>query len=47
LGGTPALRNFGTAWTLILGIDCLMPDGSIKDLYGEKFTKETGENLSN
>lgn len=47
LGGTPALRKLGTEglFTTIMGIDCLMPDGSIKDVYGDKFEKDTGEKV--
>lgn len=47
-GGTPALRKIGTEglFTVIMGIDCLMPDGEIKDVYGEKFEKDTGQKLS-
>jgi len=46
-GGTTVLKKVGEGvLTVIIGIDCLMPDGSIKDLYGEKFEKDTGKKLS-
>ncbi len=46
-GGTPVLKKVGNegVLTVIIGIDCLMPDGSIKDIYGEKFEKDTGKKL--
>jgi hypothetical protein len=46
-GGTPVLKKVGNegVLTVIIGIDCLMPDGSIKDLYSEKFEKDTGKKL--
>jgi len=31
----------------ILGVNCLMPDGTIRDLYGEKFKETTGKELIN
>jgi hypothetical protein len=50
-GGTPSLRT-APLTSLdgkqpILGINCLMPNGEIRDLYGEQFKKDTGEELSN
>ncbi len=46
-GGTTVLKKVGEGvLTVIIGIDCLMPDGSIKDVYGEKFEKDTGKKLS-
>ena len=47
-GGTPVLKKVGQegVLTAIIGINCLMPDGSIKDIYGEKFEKDTGKKLS-
>ena len=50
LGGTPSMRTFpSTAISKppILGVDCLMPDGQIRDLYGEKFKVDTGNDLLN
>jgi len=50
MGGTPSIRTLpSTALGKqpILGIDCLMPNGAIRDLYGEQFKKDTGEELSN
>ncbi len=48
LGGTPALRKAGTEglFTVIMGVDCLLPDGEVKDVYGDKFEKDTGQKLS-
>ena len=45
LGGTPSMRQMMGMFTVILGVDCLMPDGEIKDIYGEKFEKDTGKQL--
>lgn len=45
LGGTPSMRQVIGAFIAILGVDCLMPDGEIKDIYGEKFEKDTGKKL--
>ena len=47
MNGTPAIRAHNPFVTRIYGVDCLMPDGSIKDLYGEKFKRDTGQDLYN
>ena len=50
LGGTPSMRTFPSnaiGKQPILGVDCLTPDGQIRDLYGEKFKVDTGNDLFN
>jgi len=48
LGGTPAIRSEENMLVYrIFGVQCLMPDGSIKDIYGEKFKRDTGQDLFN
>jgi hypothetical protein len=47
MNGTPAIRAHNPFVTRIYGVDCLMPDGSIKDIYGEKFKRDTGLDLYN
>jgi hypothetical protein len=50
MDGTPSMRIFPGAVLgkeLILGVNCLMPDGTIRDLYGEKFKETTGKELNN
>ena len=47
LNGTPSLRVIDLAPTLVTGFNCLLPDGSVRDLYAEKFEKDTGMKLSN
>lgn len=44
LGGNPQLRLFHDK--IILGINCLMPTGEIRDLYKEKFKQDTGKSLN-
>jgi len=49
LNGTPSLRyiDANLAPTLVMGFNCLLPDGSVRDLYAEKFEKETGKKVFN
>jgi hypothetical protein len=50
MDGTPSMRTFPNASLgkePILGVNCLMPDGTIRDLYGEKFKETTGKELIN
>jgi hypothetical protein len=48
LGGTPAIRSEESMLvSRIYGVQCLMPDGGIKDIYGEKFKQDTGQDLFN
>lgn len=49
LNGTPSLRHIDVnlAPTLVMGLDCLLPDGSVRDLYAEKFEKDTGKKVFN
>jgi hypothetical protein len=50
MNGTPAMRTFPSTAIgkePILGVNCLMPDGTIRDLYGEKFKETTGNELIN
>lgn len=44
LGGTPQMRLF--AARAVVGANCLMPNGQIRDLYAEKFQRDTGRELS-
>jgi hypothetical protein len=49
LYGTPSLKyvDVNLAPSLVMGFNCLMPDGSVRDLYAEKFEKDTGKKVSN
>ena len=49
LNGTPSLKyvDVNLAPTLVMGFNCLLPDGSVRDLYAEKFEKDTGKKVSN
>ena len=47
LNGTPSIKKIGEVITVIMGFECLMPDGSVRDLYAEKFEKETGKKVFN
>lgn len=47
LGGVPNIKQPFPQSQLFLGVNCLMPDGSVRDLYGEKFKQDTGLDLYN
>jgi hypothetical protein len=45
--GSKKFQNAVLGKELILGVNCLMPDGKIRDFYGENFKETTGKELNN
>jgi hypothetical protein len=49
LNGTPSIKyvDVSLAPALVMGFQCLLPDGTVRDLYAEKFENDTGKKVSN